>query len=175
MPSPIDPHGPQVAGAIARLQADPNLSAEETVRRLQWAGERQEPDGHGLEWLLDLFEWISQSGRMLMWLGALALAALLALYLFRLVRHFRRRSDMAGEMTPSHVRDLDIRPESLPADVGAAAQRLWESGEHRAALALLYRGLLSRLVHVHGLPIREFEHRGRLSRSDRHPSRAVSK
>jgi len=55
---------------------------------------------------------------------------------------------------PSHVRDLDIRPESLPDDVGAAAFALWQRGEQRAALALLYRGLLSRLVHTHGVPIR---------------------
>jgi hypothetical protein len=55
---------------------------------------------------------------------------------------------------PSHVRDLDIRPESLPDDIGAAALALWERGEQRSALALLYRGLLSRLVHSHGVPIR---------------------
>jgi hypothetical protein len=53
------------------------------------------------------------------------------------------------------VRDLDIRPESLPPDIGAAALALWEQGEKRAALALLYRGLLSRLVHVHSVPIRD--------------------
>ena len=56
---------------------------------------------------------------------------------------------------PTHVRDLDIRPESLPADVGAAARRLWDQGAHRAALALLYRGVLSRLAHVHRVPIRD--------------------
>jgi hypothetical protein len=56
---------------------------------------------------------------------------------------------------PTHVRDLDIRPESLPSDIGAAARQLWDSGEHRAALALLYRGLLSRLAHVHKVPIRD--------------------
>ena len=32
---------------------------------------------------------------------------------------------------------------------------MWDRGEHRAALALLYRGLLSRLAHVHRLPIRD--------------------
>ncbi len=32
------------------------------------------------------------------------------------------------------------RPESLPDDVGAAARSLWDGGEQRAALALLYRG-----------------------------------
>ena len=52
------------------------------------------------------------------------------------------------------MRDLDIRPESLPDDVGGAGRALWERGEHRAALALLYRGLLSRLVHVYAVPIR---------------------
>jgi hypothetical protein len=52
------------------------------------------------------------------------------------------------------VRELDIRPESLPDDVGAAAAALWKRGEHRAALSLLYRGALSRLVHDHAVPIR---------------------
>jgi hypothetical protein len=53
------------------------------------------------------------------------------------------------------VQDLDIRPETLPNDIGAAARALWDRGEHRSALALLYRGLLSRLAHVHRVPIRD--------------------
>jgi hypothetical protein len=32
---------------------------------------------------------------------------------------------------------------------------LWDRGDHRLALALLYRGLLSRLAHVHHVPIRD--------------------
>src|SRR5262249_52462398 len=79
----------------------------------------------------------------------------LAVFLYRLYR-----SGVLGERegkftAPSFVRDLDIRPESLPPDIGAAAWALWERGEQRAALALLYRGLLSRLVHVHAVPIRD--------------------
>jgi hypothetical protein len=58
-------------------------------------------------------------------------------------------------IAPTHVRDLDIRPEMLPPDIGGAARTLWDRGEHRAALALLYRGVLSRLAHVHHLPIRD--------------------
>ena len=58
-------------------------------------------------------------------------------------------------MPPTHVQDLDIRPESLPPDIGAAARELWDRGEQRAALALLYRGLLSRLAHVYEVPIRD--------------------
>jgi len=55
---------------------------------------------------------------------------------------------------PSHVRDLDIRPESLPDDIAGAARALWQRGEQRACLSLLYRGALSRLVHGHAVPIR---------------------
>jgi len=61
---------------------------------------------------------------------------------------------MRAATPPSHVRDLDIRHESLPADIGAAARTLWERGQARGALSLLYRGALSRLVHLHAVPIR---------------------
>src|SRR4029079_6929748 len=60
-----------------------------------------------------------------------------------------------GFVAPTHVRDLDIRPESPTDDIGAAARQLWDRGEQRAALALLYRGMLSRLAHVHRVPIRD--------------------
>jgi len=46
----------------------------------------------------------------------------------------------------TEVGGLDIREESLPADVAGAVRALWQQGQHRAALALLYRATLSRLV-----------------------------
>ncbi len=84
--------------------------------------------------------------------------ALLALLLVQLRRWVRERADTvfaaAAPDLPSHVHSLDVRPESLPATVGAAAAALWRGGEPRAALALLYRGALSRLIHGHGVPVR---------------------
>ena len=55
--------------------------------------------------------------------------------------------------------DARARPRH-PARIAAGRHRrgcaaLWDRGDHRAALALLYRGLLSRLVHVHRVPIRD--------------------
>jgi len=44
------------------------------------------------------------------------------------------------------VGGLDIREESLPADVAGAVRALWQQGQQRAALALLYRATLSRMV-----------------------------
>jgi hypothetical protein len=41
---------------------------------------------------------------------------------------------------------MDIRPESLPDDLAAACRRLWETGQHREALGLLYRGTLMHLT-----------------------------
>jgi uncharacterized protein DUF4129 len=87
--------------------------------------------------------------------AGILLVGILALYIKRFVESRGERSVPLRFSMPTHVRDLDIRPESLPDDVGGAALELWERGEHRAALALLYRGLLSRLAHVHAVPIRD--------------------
>ena len=53
------------------------------------------------------------------------------------------------------VAGLDIRAETLPDDVAAAVRRLWADGAHRAALALLYRATLSRLLHQHGVALHQ--------------------
>ena len=93
---------------------------------------------------------------MLIWCGALLLAGMVVVYLSRIAR--TKLAAAAGDdgfIAPTHVRDLDIRPESLPDDIGAEARELWERGDQRAALALLYRGMLSRLAHVHRVPIRD--------------------
>lgn len=57
---------------------------------------------------------------------------------FYLENHkLRRATQVAG---------LDIRPESLPDNIADEVLKLWQAGQFRAALALLYRASLSRLV-----------------------------
>ena len=140
------------------VKADPNIAPEKTIKTLRWrrSSERRRLSLPGwLAWVAALFNWFAQSGRTLMWCTVAALAGVLVIYLLRLVRRFEAGPREAAFVAPSHVGDLDIRPEKLPPDVGRAARELWDRGEHRAALALLYRGLLSRLAHVHGIPIRD--------------------
>jgi len=48
---------------------------------------------------------------------------------------------------PATLFGLDVRPESLPQDVAAAAAQLARSGNTVAALSLLYRGTLAALLH----------------------------
>jgi len=153
------PDEAQIARALAKVKADPNLATERTVRTLQWADEsRPTPSGSppsSLGWLIQLLAWLAQSARVLVWVAVALLAGLLAIYLVRLIRSRAPRTKTKRATAPTHVQDLDIRPESLPDDIGATARKLWDTGEHRAALSLLYRGLLSRLVHVHNVPIRD--------------------
>jgi hypothetical protein len=150
------PTDSEVASAVRRLKADPNIATERRVRALRWVEEEEQAPEHTpdwVSWMRDLFGWIAEAARTLVWITCALAAGLLSLYLLRVVRARLEREQAAGGRAPTHVRDLDIRPESLPHDIGAAAQDLWSRGERRAALALLYRGCLSRLAHFHGVPI----------------------
>jgi hypothetical protein len=144
----------QVTQAVGEVKKDPNLAGR-TIRTLKWADQKPSKDRGWFNWLRDMMAWVGQGGRFLFWIVLAFLVGLLLVYLWRLVRNWSPPEGSKRIDAPSFVRDLDIRPESLPADIGAAARQLWGSGEHRSALALLYRGLLSRLVHVHHVPIKD--------------------
>jgi hypothetical protein len=152
VPGPSD-----IARAVEVVKADPNLAPDKTIKTLRWkdAGDTKPTTmPRWLAWIGDLFAWLDQSARPLVWCAVALLAGLLVVHLGRLAR---TRGVSRGEdafVAPTHVRDLDIRPESLPDDIGGAARSLWDRGERRPALALLYRGMLSRLAHVHRVPVR---------------------
>ena len=164
-PARTQGHAPdrqEIAHALEVVRADPNLATERKVRTLQWLDktDRSASNSSGsassLDWILELIRWIAQSARLLAWAIIALLVALLVTFLIRLLRARQPRSKATRRTSPpSRVRDLDIRPESLPSNIGATARALWDAGDHRAALSLLYRGLLSRLAHVHDVPIRE--------------------
>jgi hypothetical protein len=146
-----------VASAIDLVKKDPNLAPERTMKVLRWKGSGSNPPGTSrrMNWIAGLFEWIAQSARVLVWCTVIVLVVMLAGYIARAVRTYGLPRREERFVAPTHVRDLDIRPETLPADIGGTARGLWDRGEQRAALALLYRGLLSRLVHVHRVAIRD--------------------
>jgi hypothetical protein len=148
----------EIARALETVKADPNLATERTIKTLRWrvSTETKPSDRFAwLRWIAGLFRWLEESARLLLWAGAVVLAGLLAVYILRIVRAHRVPGGEAAFVPPTYVQDLDIRPESLPKDIGIAARGLWDRGDHRAALALLYRGMLSRLAHVHRVPIRD--------------------
>jgi hypothetical protein len=149
----------QVAAALAKLNADPNLGADQKSRKLVRNSPLAPPAKttlpNWLNWIGDAFGWVATTARALLWVAGILLVGILGLYIKRFVEARGEHSAPLRFSMPTHVRDLDIRPESLPDDIPGAALALWERGEHRAALALLYRGLLSRLAHLHGVPIKD--------------------
>jgi hypothetical protein len=148
----------EVAIAIETVKKDPNLGGERTMKMLRWRdrGKPQKPtDLSWVAWIGGLFSWVGQSSRYLIWVVVVVLVAWLAVYVWRAVREKTATGSLDPFVAPTHVRNLDIRPESLPPNIGRAARALWDKGDHRAALSLLYRGLLSRLTHVHRVPIRD--------------------
>lgn len=151
------PGAAEIARALEQVKADPNITPTRTIRMLRWR-ESSTPSRGGWGWLRyigDLFRLVAETARVLAWAVIILFASALLFFLVRLVHRRNMPHALDSFIAPSHVRDLDIRPESLPPDIGAAARRLWDRGEHRAALALLYRGLLSRLAHVYRVPIRD--------------------
>ena len=154
-----EPNEREIAVAIEKLKADPNLAQERKTRTLRWKDtnkpQRSSDSSGFFRWIANFFVWLSQISRVLVWVVGGLLAVALIVAVVRMLRYVDTSGLKKAPVVPTHVRDLDIRPESLPDDIGAAALQLWQRGEHRAALALLYRGLLSRLAHVHEVPIRD--------------------
>ena len=150
----------EIKHAIDKVKADPNLAPEKSVRTLKWV-RTDDPsppneDTRGfLKWIGELMGWFAQSARVVVWVVVALLVGLLVVFVLRLVKERSPSMGPGRKTIPTHVQDLDIRPESLPDNIGAAARTLWDNGDQRGSLSLLYRGLLSRLVHVHNVPIRD--------------------
>jgi hypothetical protein len=156
-PPAIPPTHVQIQAAVTALRQDANLGTPRTVRSLHWidgkAGARAPPDAP--PWIIGLFQFLSQATRGLLWVaGAIGLAIALV-WIVRLLRLRRGTTRLVRAAPVSHIGGFDIRPDSLPDDVGAAALALLEAGRTREALSLLYRAALSRAVHRFGIRIED--------------------
>jgi len=165
----------RVEAAASAVRADPDLGGirKQSTWHFRDSAQADSPMPP-LPWLVALAGWLAESGRVLVWLlAAVAVAVVLVTARRWLIVH-GDSIGTRGARLPSHVREVDIRPESLPTDIGAAVRELWLAGEHRAALSLLYRGALSRLVHSYQVAIGDASTEGdcvRLARAALPPPR----
>lgn len=99
-------------------------------------------------------------------LGYSAAAVVIGLIGWALWRHrhafaIRRRLKLAlPEPKARVVMGMEVTPESLPSDVPVTAWRWWQEGRRQEALALLYRGAISRAIETAKVEIRESDTEG---------------
>jgi hypothetical protein len=158
-------------GDISRLLDAPPFENREVVSGWRFGDEEkaEEPSTEEVQDFLELLEKLFKIGEFWSKLDVLALifevllwAALALLVALLLWRYREWLSTFAGRLglpqrrarvMPSQLFGLEVAPESLPDDVAGEAERLWP--EHpREALGLLYRALLSHLLHDFRLPLK---------------------
>lgn len=106
-----------------------------------------------LEWIGDIVRSLANLTEALLWVGVILLVLFLVSRIARAVNASSREAPPRS--VPAVVSGLDIRPESLPDDVIAAARSLWQQGQYREALSLVYRATVSSLVHQHEVDLGE--------------------
>jgi len=114
--------------------------------------ERDKPGSIDTTWLRAIGYALAKAGEVLMWLGA---GALIAYALWWAARMLPRggAAPPGPYRAPAALFGMELAPETLPPDVGAAAAALAREGRLREALSLLYRGALSELVHKRGVQL----------------------
>ena len=105
-----------------------------------------------LRWIPAAVAMMATAGRYLVGIGA---GVLLAWLLVRLQRRGAARTALGVAGAPAVLFGLDVRPESLPANLVTRARQLARAGDVTAALALLYRGALVALVHGAGVQFKD--------------------
>ncbi|MDX5373343.1 MAG: DUF4129 domain-containing protein [Pseudomonadaceae bacterium] len=161
----------QAQQAITRLLDAPPFENRETITgwRFGDAEQEQPPSEEEIEDFAELLEKLLKLGEFWGSLDLLALAfeallwAALALLIALLLWRYREwLSTFVGRLglpqrrvreMPTQLFGLEVAPESLPEDVAGTAERLWAE-QPREALGLLYRALLSRLLHDFRLPLK---------------------
>jgi len=122
------------------------------IESMRW--QRRNPvapqqDGTDISWLGRA---LAEIARVAFWIIA---ALAIGYALWWAARMVPRARAALGEAyrPPASLFGMEIAPEKLPADIGAAAAALARAGRLREALALLYRGALSDLVHRRGVEL----------------------
>jgi hypothetical protein len=140
----------QAKQSLRKILAASEFSPEETIRipslknrKAVAAAEKPQPWMQSLEGFFRGVAYVLRAGA---WVLAGLGIVLLVLTLHYWWRIRAPRFKAVSAQLPVRVGGLDIRPETLPDDIGAEARRLWIAGDAAGALSLLYRGALSALV-----------------------------
>lgn len=109
------------------------------------------------DWLATLIALLASSFEAILTAAVVAIVLLL-LYRYRvwLIQFMPGRTALQRQdKQPQSIFGLDISKDQLPDDPGAQARLLWQQGQQRQALSLLYRGSLFNLVNRQHLTLHD--------------------
>ncbi len=135
---------------IAEVLKAPEFPHEREVMR--WTPrKRAEPSDLKLP-SLAIGEALASVARVVLWI---VVGGAIAFLLWKLYRALPRLAPEPREAyrAPASLFGMALAPETLPDDLAGAASALAKEGKLREALALLYRGSLSQLVHRRGVQL----------------------
>lgn len=101
-----------------------------------------------------IIQLVASTLKTLLWIGVVVAIILAIIYrhtILALLSPLRKKTK--AHTVPEVLFGLDIRPASLPDDIAGTARKLWQAGQAREALSLLYRGALVILTHEEQLEI----------------------
>lgn len=143
---------------IQEILEDSDFGRREKETYFEFVGESSEEGIFKdlLDILGDFFADLAPAFEVLMW-AAVAAAVVFVVYRISRNRQWLRPAPVAVRKDPAaaavRLFGLDLRPQNLPADIVGESRALLRDGRSRDALSLLYRGMLSRLVHELGVEI----------------------
>ncbi|MBK5516764.1 DUF4129 domain-containing protein [Pseudomonas sp. TH10] len=161
--------------SIKAILDNPPFKNKETVTRYRF-GEEQAGPGNADDdptpgWLKALLELLDAQRfgavatllEALLWGAVIGAAGLLIWHYRDWLQAFVSRRPPTNRKTlqapPRQAFGLDLGRETLPADIAASAERLWQT-QPREALGLLYRALLSHLLHDFNMPLKPADTEG---------------
>ncbi len=150
------PRDTEARRAAVEVFADPLFGKNETRSHYAWRWPSEpkpekDRDDKAPDWLRALLQFVSAVWQYIVWL---TLGAVVIALLVHIAKQWQgRERDPDAPAAPAALFGLAISPESLPADVAAAALAQLAAGHPREALSLVYRASLSRLVHDHGMRV----------------------
>ncbi|MCW8963197.1 MAG: hypothetical protein OQL16_05315, partial [Gammaproteobacteria bacterium] len=149
----------QSATVIKQVLADKDFGGKRTEEQWKLKDfniDRSDDDSStDLSWIEDVVRALANVMEILLWAGVILLVLFLIFRISRMVNPDAFKTDRSTRVVPAVISGLDIRPESLPDDVAAAARQLWLDGQYRDAMGLLYRGTVSSLVHIYDVELTE--------------------
>lgn len=163
--------------SIKAILDQPPFKNKETVTRYRFGEDKASldpsEDSNTPGWLKALFELFDSQRfgtlasliEVMLW-GIVIAAVGLLIWRYRdgLQAFVRRRPTLATKATrpiPQQAFGLDINRETLPADIAATVESLWQT-QPREALGLLYRALLSHLLHDFNIALKDADTEGQV-------------